>query len=150
MRDRRLALPMGIATVVGGLLLIGIASSLARGQAASQVSSQSTQVLLGNDLARSLGLTPITQFPVTDCHYFAEARDLQTGDISAYCLDGVVDDDRSFTKMAIMFKGRMPTNVDERIFDLQLQLSQLPDDQSYDAQRASIAAEITSLQAQVG
>lgn len=138
-----------VATIVGLLILWG-ASALAGSRSSTTESLPSSQVLLGNELAKSLGLTAITTFPVTDCHYFAEARDLETGEIFPYCLDGVVDDDLSFTQLAIMFKGRMPTTADERIFNLQEQLTQLPDDSSYDAQRASIAAEIMSLQASQG
>jgi hypothetical protein len=147
MKTSRIASLVGVGALVGGLLILGNATSSPEDISTSRPPHEPPKLSWGNDLAQSLDLTPITQFPVTDCHYFAEARDLETDASSAYCLDGAVQDDWSFMKMAITFKGRVPTAIDERIFDLQEQLTRSPDDQSYDAQRASIAAEIMSQQA---
>ena len=150
MRSWRVGMPVVVLLAAGGWLTLGGVFPSGADRSSAQESSRDSEVVLGDELARDMGLTPITHFPVTDCHYFAEARDLVTGSISAYCLDGAVQDDLSFTKLAIMFKGRVPTAIDERIFDLQEQLSLLPDNSSYDPQRASIAAEIMSLQAELG
>lgn len=147
MKNWRAGVTLAVIAGVSALLIMGNASPSPRSRALQTEATQDSQVLLGNDFAKSLGLSPITTFPVTDCHYFAEARDLRTREIFAYCLDSVVSDDLAFTKMAIMFKGRSPTSVDKQIFDLQEQLSQMSDDQSFDAQRATVAAEIMSLQA---
>jgi hypothetical protein len=100
-------------------------------------------VLLGTALADSLGLTPITEFPVTGCSYFIR---LQSG--SGYCLDPVVDTDHDAQMLMIQISGRQPTNIDERIFNLQQQMEALPSDESYDAQRAAFAQEIEKLREQ--
>jgi hypothetical protein len=52
----------------------------------SEPARVSSSALLGDDLARSLGLKQITTFPVIGCKYFAESHDAV-----GYCLDDVVD-----------------------------------------------------------
>jgi hypothetical protein len=133
---------MAAALVLG--LAIPVAAFPVRGSAPNQVpaagGSSSDQVLLGDALARSLGLTSVSSTGVTGCQAFAESHEGV-----GYCLDGVVDNEHDATMLGIQIGGREPTTTDEQIFNIGQQLSVLPDGAAYEVKRAELSLEMQKL-----
>jgi hypothetical protein len=131
-----------ILLVTGSILPIA-ASALRADRPAADPQDDGTNhrdVLLGDDLAVSLGLTKVTSFPVIGCRYFAESHD----DVG-YCLDDVVDSPHDAEMLSIQITGRQPTTLDEQIFNIGQQLSALPDGSQYDDQRRELSLEMQQL-----
>ena len=146
-RRRRRFAAIAVSTVVTVLSLTLVVGALTRtrsGTPATQTTSPSG-VLLGPALADALGLKPVTAQGVTGCKYFIE---LDGG--VGYCVDAVVDNEHDATILMIQISGRQPTDIDERIFNLQQRMEALPGDASYDAQRAAFVQEIEKLREQQG
>jgi hypothetical protein len=137
-------LAVGVLVLAIGVAL-PIAAFVTRRTAPPIQPASGGDVLLGTALADSLGSRPITSLPVTGCNYFIR---LKTG--TGYCLDSVVANDHDAKMLMIQIDGREPTDIDERIFNLQEQMEALPPDESYDAQRAAFAQQIENLREQAG
>lgn len=59
-----------------------------------------------------------------------------------YCLDTVADNDREARLLSIQVTGRMPTALDERLFDLKAEIKSLPATPENEERRFAIIDEI--------
>jgi hypothetical protein len=109
-----------------------------------QISALAQEQLVGEEFAESLGLPTITSFS-EGCKYAAEAP--PAGE-RMYCLDSVVENDREARLIGIQITGRMPTELDERLFDLNAEIESLPATPENEERRAAIVDEILSVLAE--
>lgn len=86
-----------------------------------------TKGLVGQQLIDSLGVEPVTSFPVKGCKYGAEANG------QFYCLDGEVSSSTELRLLAIRMRGREPTTQDRQLIELIAQIDAL------DAQSGMVA-----------
>jgi hypothetical protein len=93
--------------------------------------------LVGQEFAESLGLPTIGSF-TEGCMYVAEAPP----DDQMYCLDSVAENDREARLLSIQVTGRMPTALDERLFDLKAEIESLPATAENEDRRTAIIDEI--------
>jgi hypothetical protein len=70
--------------------------------------------------------------------YVAEAPP----DDQMYCLDSVAENDREARLLSIQVTGRMPTALDERLFDLKAEIESLPATAENEDRRTAIIDEI--------
>jgi hypothetical protein len=124
-----------VAVALVGAVLIGRVwghVEVSRAQDAPTVSPSAT----GDELANSLGLQPVTSYPVVGCEYFVESTDGL-----GYCLDPVVDDPAQAWELAERVRGNVPTDSDRQAYQLLQELINAEDE----SVQARLAARVAAL-----
>lgn len=106
-------------------------------KSATPAATLAQEDLVGQEFAESLGLPTVTSL-AEGCKYVAEAPP----DDDMYCLDSVADNDREARLLSIQVTGRMPTELDERLFDLNAEIESLPATPENEERRNAIIDEI--------
>jgi hypothetical protein len=96
----------------------------------------------GHDLAKALGLEPITEWPVTGCSYLAEAEEGV-----AYCLDAVASNEHDAWVLMERIRGSVPSVLEEQIYALEAELVALSgrEDQEAVDRRAELTEQLLPL-----
>ena len=124
--SRRTALRIGATLlVIAGLAgaLVTLASSE---PAAATSASPAPAPLIGTVLADSLGLTPVTAFPVVGCRFFVIVPDdVSDGvrDPVGYCMDSVATDDSQAFDIGQRLVGHVPSDFDWQVFSMEQQFA---------------------------